>query len=194
MDDPIFGKVNAGFGTQLRIVATQNVRFLKVPVDSIVLSLRYDTSLFYGKYKEPMDFNIFPLSVPYDPSASYYSNHVLQYDANKKLGEIKGYQVNKIDSIQQLRIPLDTFAFMSILRSFFLTMFIQPLIASQELLMASRFYVKMAMAFFRFNHNMRIAKLPFIIMTLQRSNLPLNLTWVVLQLKLHITKSIIRIL
>jgi len=86
--------------------------------------------LFYGKYKESMDFGIYQLSVPYDPTASYYSNHKLQYDANKKLGELRGYIPNKDDSITitkdtqqiklfpQLRIRLDTFAFMSILRSY----------------------------------------------------------------------------
>ncbi len=130
MDDPMFGKVSAGFGSQLRIIPTRNTKFLYRPVDSIVLSLRFDTSLFYGKYQEPMSFGIYPLTEAYNPSSTYYSDHPLKYDPTKILGERNNFVASKTDSLTitedtlqfklypQLRIQLDTAAFMSILRSY----------------------------------------------------------------------------
>jgi hypothetical protein len=129
MVDPLFGNVTAGFGTQLRII-TDNTNFLKRTVDSVVLSLRFDTSLFYGLNKEAVNISVYPLSAPFNLSSIYYSNSVLQYDVSKKLGGLTGYYPTK-DSLKnirendtlvnvypQLRIPMDTTVIMPILRSY----------------------------------------------------------------------------
>jgi hypothetical protein len=130
MIDPVFGKVEAAIGTQLRIIPTSNLAFLKNPIDSIMLSLRFDTSLFYGKYKEPMNFSVYPLTQAYNAATTYYSHYTLQYDASKKLGERIAYFPNRTDSLPlqtdtlkyrafpQLRIALDVNAFMTILKSY----------------------------------------------------------------------------
>ncbi len=129
MMDPLFGNVKAGFGTQLRII-TDNTNFLKREVDSVILSLRYDTSLFYGLNKDAIKVSIYPLTSPYSLSGIYYSNALLQYDATKKLGELSGYfpttdslyhiKENNalVDLYPQLRIRMDTGAVMQILRSY----------------------------------------------------------------------------
>lgn len=129
--DPLFGNVEAGFGTQLRVIATTNFKFLQLPVDSVIISLRYDTSLFYGVLKESMDFKVFALTDPYNSSATYYSNHVLDYDQNVLLGSVTNHFPNAKDSIEitrfdtvkqklfpQLRISMDTQAVMQILRNY----------------------------------------------------------------------------
>lgn len=130
MTDPLFGQSSAGFGTQLRFIPTQNLDFLDAPIDSVVLSFRFDTSLFYGKYTEPMRIAVYGLEDPYDPNKIYYSNYFLPADKAQKFGELQNYTVNKKDSIQikedtitrwlfpQLRIPLDTALFMGIIRNY----------------------------------------------------------------------------
>lgn len=131
MDDPVFGTVNVGFGSQLRIIPSKDIDFLKSPIDSIVLSLRYDTNFFYGKYFEPMDIAVYPLFDPYNVVSTYYSNQKLEIDKTIKLGEKTNFVPNKKDSLQiklldtielklypQLRFQLDTAAFMKIMRSY----------------------------------------------------------------------------
>lgn len=130
MTDPIFGQSSAGLGTQLRFIPTKNLDFLDAPIDSIVLSLRFDTSLFYGKYVEPMRISVYGLEDPYDPKKIYYSNHILPVDKSRKYGELINYVVNKRDSLEiledtikkflfpQLRINLDTALFMGIMRNY----------------------------------------------------------------------------
>jgi hypothetical protein len=130
MDDPMFGKVSAGFGSQLRMIPTRNTKFLYNPVDSVVLSLRYDTSLFYGAFQEPMNISVHPLTEAYNVNTTYYSDHNLKYDQSILLGERRDHKASKKDSLTikedtlefklypQLRIQLDTGLFMSILRSY----------------------------------------------------------------------------
>ncbi len=130
MEDPLFGQSSAGFGTQLRFIPTKLLDFLKYPVDSIVISLRYDTSLFYGNYSEPMSIGVYALKEAYDETKSYYSNYALPVDYSQKFGGIEDFKPNRKDSLEilqdttklrlfpQLRISMDTGKFMSVLRSF----------------------------------------------------------------------------
>ncbi|MBK7738120.1 MAG: DUF4270 family protein [Saprospiraceae bacterium] len=130
MNDPLFGKVEAGFGSQLRIIASKNLDFLTSTVDSVVISLRYDTSTFYGYNATPATVRVYPLSQPYSTSSTYYSNYLPGYDKSNVLGELKDFIPNKKDSLSiledtfklqlypQLRFRLDSGAFMKILRSF----------------------------------------------------------------------------
>ncbi|MBK8954518.1 MAG: DUF4270 family protein [Saprospiraceae bacterium] len=130
MNDPVFGQSSAGLGTQLRFIPTNNLDFLHNAIDSIVLSLRFDTSLFYGSYVDPMNISVYRLSEAYDPLKTYYSTYTLPVDQNTKLGEVRNYEVNKNDSITiredtldkvlfpQLRISIDTAKFMGILRTY----------------------------------------------------------------------------
>lgn len=129
MEDPLFGTSSAALGTQLRFVPTQNLDFLKRPIDSVVLSLRYDTSLFYGFYREPMRIGVYGLTEPYKTESKYYSNHPLNYNTALPFGNLEHYTAS-FDSIEiqedtltkklaaQLRIRLDTALFMGMLRSF----------------------------------------------------------------------------
>lgn len=130
MDDPLFGQSSAGFGTQLRFIPTKVLDFLKYPVDSVVISMRYDTGLFYGKYAEPMSIGVYGLKAAYNSTASYYSNFALPVDYSQKFGALTEFIPNRKDSLTilqdtttlkvfpQLRISLDTGKFMSVLRSF----------------------------------------------------------------------------
>ncbi len=130
MDDPLFGKVTAGFGSQLRIIASKNVDFLYSPIDSIVLSLRYDTSSFYGYNNVPTTVRVYPLTQAYSTTESYYSGYKPLFDPTTVLGELKDFIPNKKDSLEikedtfalklypQLRFKMDTGAIMKIMRSF----------------------------------------------------------------------------
>jgi hypothetical protein len=130
MEDPLFGHSEAGLGTQLRFIPTNDLSFLHSTLDSIVLSFRFDTSLFYGKYLEPMDIAVYGLSNAYDINTTYFSNDELPYEPTLKFGQLSNYVVNKTDSIiiredtlertlyPQLRIPLDTGLLMGIFRSY----------------------------------------------------------------------------
>lgn len=129
MTDPLFGSSSAGFGTQLRFIPTRNLSFLRFPLDSIVVSLRFDTSFFYGAYQNPMKMEVFGLTEAYDIGRIYYSNHPLPIDGTLKFGETI-LTASKTDSLEiredtltrklypQLRIKLDTGIFMSFLRSY----------------------------------------------------------------------------
>lgn len=127
-DGPVFGKTEYGFNAQLRFVPDKINNFLKQPIDSIVLSLKYDSTEFYGPVDQPMDVEVFVLDQPLDISNVYYANH--KASASKKLGGLYGFVPNGRDSIEvqlvnqkvklapQLRMRLDTALFMSMLRSY----------------------------------------------------------------------------
>ncbi len=130
IDDPLFGKISAGFATQLSFVPQKDTSFLTRPIDSVVLYLRYDTTFFYGKWFEPMSVSVHLLDEPLQSNLTYYSSHIPKI--GQKLGARHDFIPNARDSIKiklgndtvytvlppSLAIPLDTGAFMSILRSF----------------------------------------------------------------------------
>ena len=127
ISEPILGKMEAGFCTQLRFVPEKERLFLKNTIDSIVLSLRYDTSEFYGNYKTPMTVEVYPLTTQLSIGTRYYSKDKFQYGTTK-LGSLDQFVPN-LDSVKittnkieysfapQMRIPIDTGLFMNILRT-----------------------------------------------------------------------------
>ncbi|MDQ3141348.1 MAG: DUF4270 domain-containing protein [Bacteroidota bacterium] len=127
MDDPIFGHSESGFASQLRFAPDKNLSILKFPIDSIILSIRYDTSFFYGDANVPMNIEVFQLEDSLDPNRTYYADFKPKFGA-KKIGGLNQYTPNKKDSVKfqfnreiissyaQIRIPIDTGIFMSQLR------------------------------------------------------------------------------
>ncbi len=129
MNDPLFGKSEAEIYTQLRFVSTKNYSFLRLPVDSVVLSLRYDTPGFYGDPNLPQTIEVYPLLDALSPTQRYYSNFKANLGTTL-LGKLDNFIPNTTDSVRlssngvttvlapQLRIPLDTTVFMGIMRGF----------------------------------------------------------------------------
>ncbi|HRI00565.1 MAG TPA: DUF4270 family protein [Saprospiraceae bacterium] len=129
LDDPLFGSKDYAFAIQPRFVPVNPLDFLKRPIDSIVFSLRYDSLSFYGDRSKPMDIEVYQLEEFLDANKTYLMKDQVKI-SNNKLGEIKNVVANAKDSVSvtlnkitskllpQLRIPMDTGKFMSILRSF----------------------------------------------------------------------------
>ena len=74
MDDPIFGKVEAEFYSQIRFIPTKERSFLTNKIDSVVLSIRYDTVEFYGDPTKLQKIEVFQLDEPLDQRTRYYSD------------------------------------------------------------------------------------------------------------------------
>ena len=64
MNDPIFGKVEAEFYSQIRFIPTKERSFLSNKIDSIVMSIRYDTVEFYGDPLKHQKIEVFQLDEP----------------------------------------------------------------------------------------------------------------------------------
>ena len=78
INDPIFGKSNAGFVTQFTL-PTANLSFAGATLDSVVLSLAYLGS--YGDTLTPMNIHVYELTEDITKAATYYSNRVFQSSA-----------------------------------------------------------------------------------------------------------------
>ncbi len=110
--DPVFGKTSASFYTQLRL-NTYNPSFGTNPrVDSIILSLVYD-SAYYGQTPfVPQNITVSKITGNFANATPYYSNDSLSVETDlannlsftpKPLDSVK---VNGTVSPPQLRIPL----------------------------------------------------------------------------------------
>lgn len=125
MRDPLFGNSEAAFYTQIRFVPEKEKKYLE-NVDSVVISMRYDTSAFYGKYSEPMSLSVYQITDPLIPTKTYYN--VDKPTLGPKIGEFKDFIPNRKDSIEvkidtnkfryfpQLRFQLDKSAFINSLK------------------------------------------------------------------------------
>lgn len=129
MTDPVFGKSEAEIYAQLRFVSTKDYSFLRLPIDSVVLSLRYDPAGFYGNPNLSQTVEVYPLLDALSPTQRYYSTFKANLGTTL-LGKLENFIPNTTDSVRlssngvttvlapQLRIPLDTSVFMGILRGF----------------------------------------------------------------------------
>ena len=127
MNDPIFGKVEAEFYSQIRFIPTKERSFLSNKIDSIVMSIRYDTVEFYGNPLKHQKIEVFQLDEPLNQRTKYYSDFKAKLKPTR-LGILDQFVPNRSDSVKvtqnnvttafypQLRIPLDTAVFMDILR------------------------------------------------------------------------------
>lgn len=84
-NDPTFGRVDAGFYTQLRLSTNQHNFALNVPiesleVDSVVLALLYSGEQ-YG-FNFPQNFEVYELNERLYGDSLYYTNRVLQVKPN----------------------------------------------------------------------------------------------------------------
>jgi Domain of unknown function (DUF4270) len=116
--DPVFGKTSASIYTQLTL-SSANPDFGTNPViDSVVLSLVYDTSYCYGKTpKVPQNINVYRLSEDMVPNTIYYSDQVLSLSSTSTvLTNVFSVTPNLTSSLTidgevlrpALRVPLDT--------------------------------------------------------------------------------------
>lgn len=129
VDDPIFGNVQGELYSQISFAVTKDVSFLKNKVDSIVLSMKYDTAAFYGDPNALQTIKVYPLIDTLYLNKTYYHNALQHRYSNDELGSIENFKPNlkdsvrfKVDTIEygfppQLRMRLDTAKFMGILRS-----------------------------------------------------------------------------
>ncbi len=128
MDDPVFGKTEAALYTQIRFVNTKEFEFLRIPIDSVVLALRYDQLGSYGDSLLPHTVEVYPLMDTLGINVRYYEGFSAVY-GNTLLGKLENFTPNYRDSVKvkfnavtnvyapQLRIPLDTAVFMNIMRN-----------------------------------------------------------------------------
>jgi Domain of unknown function (DUF4270) len=74
--DPTFGKTSASIYTQLTLSTGDPGLLVNPIVDSVVLSLVYDTAFCYGKtQKVPQNISVYQLSEDLITTNIYYSNH-----------------------------------------------------------------------------------------------------------------------
>ncbi len=78
LNDPVFGKSQASFCTQLNIPSSSVVFPTSTVVDSVVLSLVYRG--YYGddKYINPLQVNVFEINDKLYNDSSYYSTHTVE--------------------------------------------------------------------------------------------------------------------
>ncbi len=126
--DPIFGKYESEFYTQLNFGITKDVEFLSSTVDSVVLSIRYDSSNFYGEREALQTVRVYPLIDTLHLDKTYYKDMLKHMYVKDELGKLENFKPNLKDTVKilhdtipvsyspQLRIHLDTNKFMSILR------------------------------------------------------------------------------
>lgn len=74
LDDPFFGKSEAAFYTQAFLVNASSA-FLGTQVDSVVLTLRYDTTGLSGDISQPVMMGVYRLDEELDPEQDYRSDY-----------------------------------------------------------------------------------------------------------------------
>lgn len=99
MDDPIFGKVEAEFYSQIRFIPTKERSFLTNKIDSVVLSIRYDTVEFYGDPTKLQKIEVFQLDEPLDQRTRYYSDFKARLKSTR-LGVLEQFIPNRNDSVK----------------------------------------------------------------------------------------------
>ena len=113
MYDPIFGKTDATFYSQV-LTTSSSVRFGVTPVfDSAYLYLPYKSS--YGDTISNTTFHVYPLTESLLDSVHSYSNRTLSYDINNPLGSVTfqpkphdSSYYNGVKMAPTLRIPISS--------------------------------------------------------------------------------------
>lgn len=112
--DPVFGKTSVSFYTQLRL-NTNNPQFGSNPqIDSVILSLMYDDSSYYGKSQSAQqNINVYRVTEDINGTNPYYSDDSLNYTTDLVASSFVGFvpvpkPMTQGTSFIQLRIPLDT--------------------------------------------------------------------------------------
>lgn len=112
--DPIFGKTNASFYTQIRL-SNNDVDFGTTPLlDSLILSLVYTSPYYYGDTTTQLTVNVYRIKEDLYIDSAYYSNRsftkdtvrVASYSFTPNLH--KSVTINGETLPPQLRIKMDT--------------------------------------------------------------------------------------
>jgi len=113
VNDPVFGTYGSVIYTQLELLAT-NPDFSDVKLDSIVLSLAYDSKGNYGDFSKNFNLKIFEVLESMNPNEEYYSNQNFISNTSNPLGELDFIPMPNdstfIDTVlvkPHIRIPLD---------------------------------------------------------------------------------------
>lgn len=94
LDDPIFGKSSSQIFGQLRMVEPGIHYFENATLDSVVLSLGYDTSSTYGNFEdEAIDVEVYRLMEDMEFEAEYMSDQTFMTD-NTPIGQQTGFVPN----------------------------------------------------------------------------------------------------
>lgn len=82
--DPYFGTLESEIYTQLYFAITNETDFLTRPIDSVVLSLRYDSTSYFGQPDAVNGIHVHTLTDTLYLSKTYYKNEVIHhYDPNE---------------------------------------------------------------------------------------------------------------
>ncbi len=114
--DPVFGKTSSSLYTQLRLTTNAPIFSVSQPIiDSVVLSLVYDTTYYYGKrLRVPQKVNVYQLLGGLSSLNSYFSGNTISrsyVDLANNYGFIpqplKHFIIHNQPLAPQLRIPID---------------------------------------------------------------------------------------
>jgi uncharacterized protein DUF4270 len=101
-NDPLFGKTEAGIYAQI-IPSFDPPNFDGAILDSIILTLQYDSARTYGVLDDtPFGVGVYRIIEPIDVESKYYSNQTFQIDEFAPLAEISGFtpKIASTDSIK----------------------------------------------------------------------------------------------
>ncbi len=117
IDDPYFGSTEAFLTFQLGIFTEPD--FTGAQVDSVVLSLQYDTTRRqYGLVDAPISFEVFELTGDLSTAVNYYSSFPVEYNP-EPIGAVEGLIPNFEDTlfiVEPQTIRLDTVSYRPHLR------------------------------------------------------------------------------
>ncbi len=98
MQDPLFGRSASSLYAQFRLPLNTPLGLGTGVIDSVVLSLAYDTLGFYGKADQPQSLEIFEISETIDNTVSYSSNE--QFDVKSEpLASVTNFIPKPLDSV-----------------------------------------------------------------------------------------------
>lgn len=99
--DPIFGKTTASIYSQVVLSFDPPDFSDATSLDSIVLSLDYDSLGTYGNLSEPYGIGIYRVTEDMDIEERYYSNQTFNFDSSNPLAELSSFapRVSTLDSV-----------------------------------------------------------------------------------------------
>lgn len=118
LNDPFFGRSSSEIYTEVFLTGV-GTSILENDIDSVVLSMVYDTTGLYGELDQPVSVDVFRMAEPMDLSAAYYSDVEFMTDPTP-IGSLDGFVPRPADSLTiiraddtsevkpMLRIPLST--------------------------------------------------------------------------------------
>ncbi len=128
IDDPIFGKYRSEIFTQMSLDFNTNpLSLFGSTIDSIVMTLAFDTNGLYGNVGQPVDIEVLRMQDLMNLDDDIYSSRTFNVDEDNPVGELNGIVLKPMDSVKftmdtivtelapHLRIPLSIDLFSPVL-------------------------------------------------------------------------------